>query len=712
MIQRSLFIVTSLALLACVSPAQAQNLDSALLRELNGKAPARQVTPEQRQNLYDQAIKSLLISHDAQHDAASAQALIDLESIYLYASRPGAEPERWAMSNAAVALLVPATPKESRVRLIQILERIGRAESVPVLKQCLADADADIRESARRALQHNPTPDATTVLREALAQAKDAAWKIGLINALGYRKDVGSSQAFLDALNSGDPALAMAGAKALGNIGGDAAITALTGALKASTSPVRPVVLDAYLRCAERLIAEKKNDQAYALYQAMYVPTESSMVRIGALRGMMVASPAKAMPLLVAALNAPEPLMRGAATDLLTEDTSPERMKFILAQLPNTVPDVQVLLLGVVTSAGDASARAVVLSLAGHSDDRVRAAALGALGRVGNAGDIALLAKAASDRPAVAAAAGQGLVRLSGSSINDAIVSALTQADPKAKVLLIGALANRRATVATPALIAALTDKDPSVSQAAVDALRAIGDEKSLAPLISLYVKAEASQRQSIEQAVMRIADRVPDADARFAPLGAALDTATGPSRLALLRLAGMIRGEKAIAALHEARNSSDADVQDAAIRSLAESPDLKAAPELLDIARNAKNERHKILAARGYIRLAGTIADQPAEQLEMYKQILAVAGAAEKKLAVSSVRGMASLEALTVATSCLADSDVREEAGMAVASIGERLARRRTNADAVRASLQKVLDSTPSDRVRAEVQRVLGGLR
>ncbi|MCY2953579.1 MAG: HEAT repeat domain-containing protein [Planctomycetota bacterium] len=712
MIRRFLLVTVCLAWLAFLSPAKAQNLDPALLRELNGKTPARQATPEQLQGLYDQAIKALLISHDGKHDFASAQALIDLDSIYLHASRPGAEPERLAMSKAAMALLAPATPKESRVRLLQILGLIGRAESVPALRQCLADADADMRETARRALQNNPATEATTALRESLAQAKDAAWKTGLINALGYRRDAGSSQAFLDALASDDPTLAAAGAKALGSIGGDAAITALTNALKTSAGTLRPLVLDAYMRCAERLIADKKNDQAYALYQTLNVPAESLMVRIGALRGMMAASPAKAMPLLIAALKAPEPALRSAATGLVAEDAGPERMQLILAQLSTAIPDVQVLLLNVVSSAGDASARAAVLPLTSNTNDRVRAAAFGAMGKVGNVGDVQLLAKAASDQAAVVAAAGQALVRLPGTGVNEAIVSALAQADARTKVLLIGALASRRAASALPALNAALMDADAPVSQAAVEALRAIGDEKSLAALVALYVKVDAAQRLPIEQAIMRIADRISDADARFAPVGAALASAKGPSRAAVLKLAGVIRSDKAIAALREARNSTDADVQDAAIRALADSPDLKAAPELLDIARNSRNDRHRILAVRGYIRLAGTMTGQPAEQLGMYKQILVAAGTAEKKVAISAVRDVESLDALTFVASCVTDPDVQEEAGMAAASIGERLARRRANANAVRASLQKVLDSAPSDRVKAEVQRVLGTLR
>ena len=192
----------------------------------------------------------------------------------------------------------------------------------------------------------------------------------------------------------------------------------------------------------------------------------------------------------------------------------------------------------------------------------------------------------------------------------------------------------------------------------------------ALPPLVAMYAKAVDTQQQPIEQAIVRIATPVSDADARSAAVLTALNSATGSAKLSLLRLAGQIGGDKAIAALHQARTNTDAAVQDAAIRGLADSPDLKAAPDLLDIAKTTKDETHKALALRGYIRLADQFTAQPAEQLNMYKQSLAIAAAAEKRSAISGVGGLSSLEALAVATSCLADADVREQAGMAVVGI------------------------------------------
>jgi HEAT repeat protein len=577
----------------------------------------------------------------------------------------------------------------------------------------------EIRDAARRALQSNTAPEATEPLRAALGKATDNVWKIGLINALGYRKDAGSTQAFVAALNSSDPLLTMAGAKALGNVGGDAAIAALTAALKAPGT-MRPIVLDAYFRCAERLVAEKKNDQAYALYQAMYVPAESLPVRLGALRGMAAASPVRAQPLVTAALKSAESPVRGLAVDLLNENTTPDGMKLILAQLPGVGPDVQAQLLGLVATNGDASARPVVLPLAASDDDAIRIAALGALGKVGNAADVAVLAKAASGRAAVVAAARLGLTRLSGPDINPAMVAALKSGDANVKTLLINALADRKANIAQDAIIANLTDASFSVSAAAVDALRFIGDDKALASLVSLYVKTDPAQRQPIEQGIIRIAARTTDADAKCAAIFATIPAPA--AQPALLRLAGQIGGDKLIANLHQARTSTDAAVQDAAVRALAESPDIKVAPELLDIAKTTKNDTHKVLALRGYIRLGDTLAAQPAEQLTMYKQAMDLAGPAEKRTALAGVGGMRSPDALALAVATLADADVREQAGLAVVSISRGMTsgaggrgRRGGNAASVgtiRAALQKVLDSAPSDRVKADAQSVLQGIQ
>ena len=51
---------------------------------------------------------------------------------------------------------------------------------MPGLAKLLSDEDADVRETARRALENNPSPDAGAALRAAMDKATDAKWKVAL----------------------------------------------------------------------------------------------------------------------------------------------------------------------------------------------------------------------------------------------------------------------------------------------------------------------------------------------------------------------------------------------------------------------------------------------------------------------------------------------------------------------------------------------------
>jgi hypothetical protein len=190
------------------------------------------------------------------------------------------------------------------------------------------------------------------------------------------------------------------------------------------------------------------------------------------------------------------------------------------------------------------------------------------------------------------------------------------------------------------------------------------------------------------------------------------LQSANGPARAILLRAAGQIGGPQVLAALATARTSPDADVRNAAIRALADSPDIGAAAILLEIVRDAAADPvHKVLALRGYIRLADGMSRESALQLSMYRTALELAGPAERKLALAGLGRAISVESMKLAAVYVADPQTREEAGMAAATIAQFLARQPDNAPEIRAAMEKVLAASPSERVNQIVQRVLGRL-
>jgi hypothetical protein len=171
-----------------------------------------------------------------------------------------------------------------------MLQHIGRAECVPAVAALLADKEADVRESARRTLQKNPSEEAGTALRAALDKASDPAWRVAMINAVADRRDAAATAAFLKALGDADADVAIAGARALGKVGGPAAAKALADARKKAADKARPAVVDALLLAADGMVAAGKKDDAAAIYTSLYVPDEPKAIRIAALRGLIAST--------------------------------------------------------------------------------------------------------------------------------------------------------------------------------------------------------------------------------------------------------------------------------------------------------------------------------------------------------------------------------------------------------------------------------------
>jgi hypothetical protein len=140
----------------------------------------------------------------------------------------------------------------------------------------------------------------------------------------------------------------------------------------------------------------------------------------------------------------------------------------------------------------------------------------------------------------------------------------------------------------------------------------------------------------------------------------------------------------------------------------LSDWPTAAPAEDLLKIAQTSKNPVQKTLALRGYIRLAGLESDRPAEEtIKMYMTAMALApGAGEKRMVLSGLSNVKSLEALHIAAEYLADNELKQEAEAAVVKIAESTIRK--NPQETKELLQKVLTGTTNELVREQAQRLL----
>lgn len=626
------------------------------------------------------AVKDLdtLVPDSASDDLQKrANAMKAIEVLAMNAARPGAEAERAAVSQALAAKLVPATPQFARVWLIRQLQLIGKAEVVPVLTGLLDDKELIIRETARRALQYNPSAEAGAALRAALDKAADPAWKIAMINAVSQRKDAAGTAAIAKLAADKDEAIVAAALDGLGTIGTADAAKAIAAVRAGVPEKLKNLAGDDYLRCADQLMKDGQKDAAAAIYQAIYVPTETVSLRLAALRGLVLTKGAAAIPMIGEVLAGKEDAMKAVALSFVQEVPGADATAAIVALLPKVAAGDQAIIIAALGRRGDAAGKAAVLNAAKNADAGIRTAAYTAIGTLGGAAEVSLLAGAAAKAEgAEADAARLALVQMSGPDINGALAAAVAKGDPKARAEAIKAAAARKAAEAAPAVLAATGDADAAVRLEAVKAMENLGTEQSLPALIAILGKAQvAADQDAGEKSLLAICARATNKDAALQAVLGALPGAKMPARGSLIKALGKLGGPKALAAVKAALRDADAAAHEAAVRSLADWPDMAAAPDLLAVAKADTKETNQVLALRGYLRLAGLPERTTEERVSMCREALACTKRADvKRLILGVLAEASSLEALAMACPMIEDSALKNEAAVAVAKIAKSL--------------------------------------
>jgi len=396
-----------------------------------------------------------------------------------------------------------------------------------------------------------------------------------------------------------------------------AAITALgeigtSSAARALDSlPPSVAVSRARLACAARL-------QSAAMFQALLDDVrQPSFIRAAALVGLNSA------PVALKYLQGDDAALKAAAIRaFVTGDAVFQRN--VVAQLPALTPAAQVAVLVALADLPAVPARADILrTLDATKDDAVRSAALEALVTHGEADDVPMLLKCG---------AVSVLERMRNPRVNNALVERVKSADPT-----VVALVGKRRIVAALPLLAELVTKN----EAAGDAIAAIC--------------GRAEDRPTCAAALLAVRAETPAA------------------KMAILRLLPRVRTAEALAAVYQATKDSDAQVSEAAVRALADWPEVTAAVPLLEVARTTKEPKLAVIALRGCTRLAGGRDAAVTDRLQWFRGILETAQRPdEKRLALAGMAGLGVIEALDVLQLYLKDETVARDAATAIVRLAK----------------------------------------
>lgn len=645
-----------------------------LMRELKGETPAVSRTPGQWREAHAKALAAFLSDMAGKDVKVQEQAQRTWQTICWRAGRPGAEAERASLCGAMAEALGKPVGKPAKLWLLKQLEYIGRGEAVEALAGMIANPDALLRESGRRALVRNPDPVAAAKLREALAAAQDPAWTVALINALAARRDSGSLPLLAERLAAANSDVARAAAHGLGRIGGSQAADALA---KATGDPtVQRAVCNAIFTCADDMLAGGRREEAARIYERIYTASGPLHVRIAALQGLLAAREAKAVPLIMKVLSDGAPALQAAATRFIRELPNADTTKALAAALPKFAPAGQALLLDALADRGDPAARPAAVAATASPEPQVRTAALRALAQLGDGSTVPLLAKAAAEKGPAADAARTSLRRLHAQGVDPAIIAASRQGPTPVRVELIRCMIDRRCTGAVPALVDMARDPSQPVRLESLKALDVLAGEAALPSLVEWVLRSpKGREREAAVKATASTCRRVDKPRRGVAPILAAMAGAEGEARGALLSILGRVGGPQALAAVRADLSDKRSDVHDAALRAMAGWPDAAALGGLLTIARDTDDPVHNVLALRGCVRLAGLPSGRPpSETVEFYRQTMAAARRPEeRKLVLAAVGKVGDLAALDLARSCLSDDAIKAEAAIAMLQVAER---------------------------------------
>ena len=514
------------------------------------------------------------------------------------------EESRAACEDKLLTFLGSTPNLDARLAVCRELRLIGSDKSAAALGKMLLQPETT--DLARYALEKIPGAAADKALLDALNTAPGEA-KIGIISSLGNRKSAESVKALAVLLTDPEPAVASASAIALGRIGGKEAAAALSGVYDKAQGAFRSEIASSLLRCAEEFLPLRDYASANGIFEKILNPQPPLVpvvLRQTALKGKIrAAEKDAARALILDTLTRGPQEMHEPAIGLVPTVFKDDDIGPVCALLPKLPEASQVqLLAALAVYPKDAVRPAVLLAAAKSASPDVRIAALRGLAKVGDASTVLLLAeRAAGSKGREQLAARTSLWTLAGKDVDEAVLFwLLASPNDSVKNEFIQAAGERRISAAKANLMSLAASGSPANSLEAARALRATASASDIPALLEVLFGRKTSRlRRRLENSIGALAREIGDPDSRAKDVEALLAPAPDsksapvtdiPRRSLLYRTLGKIGDDSSLPLIRAALKDPDAQIQDAAIRALADWPNSTPREDVLEIVKSTQN--------------------------------------------------------------------------------------------------------------------------
>jgi len=608
-----------------------------------------------------------------------------------------------------ISVIKSDAPHKEKADACRRLAIIGTKDAVAPLAELLADEK--LSHMARYALEPIPDPAVDKALRDALGKLKGGPL-VGVIGSIGVRGDATAVAALKEKLLDSDPQISQATARALGSIGTLDAAKALQRALPDVQKGNQLVMCEGLFRCAEVLAAKDLRGDAVAIYDLLLSSEVPHQVRGGALRGAILTRPQKdGLKLLRRNLLSEDWILFSAAVQTSQELPGSKVTKVLTAKLKKLPADNQILVIQTLGMRGDPAALETIFALAVRSPKPVRLAAVRALPEIADSSAVPVLVDLLDDADGeISKTAQECLAALPGPEADAAVMKLLNSNVTGQRLISLELIGRRRMVTSIEALLKATRDGNAKVRQGALRKVGELGGPAELPVLLNLLMNLKTSQDlNAAEQALRSICVQLDDRQSCTGKLISLLPQAGPAQKSALLGVLRTLGGTDALQAVREALNDSDEEVHSAAIRALCAWKNAEAAPDLLRLAQTGANPKDKTLCLRAYLSMASRPNILLDDRLSMCRKgDELVQQDEEKRLLLAALGGIESVDALVMIVPYLNQSAVRDVAGTACVSVGEKIVKQKPNE--VAKAMKKVIKAVDNKDIKKKKKKILAG--
>jgi len=488
------------------------------------------------------------------------------------------------------ALATPEATSEGKAFLCRMLQRVGTDKCIPAVTGLLSDEV--LADYAVAVLERIGTPAATTALRQALDTAPVKV-KFGLLGSLGVLRDAAAVKPIAKLAADPNPVMALAAIRALGKIGGEAAVNEIES-LTAPESLQRS--------CRESLIEAAKSlpaKQAGDVY-AKILPANDPVSNAGALAGLLRVDPAQGIAMIKVRLKENDAKTLAGVLTLIALNQGGDALIQSVGSVLNDVPsDLKARMILALGASRNPLALPYVSANLPDANAAIREATIEALGEIGTAAQLKPLL-AIEDSNVLKAVA-----QMTDPAVNGALLEMLKDASLTRPA--IAALVSRNATEAVPRLLDLTGSAQAEIRSDAWQALKALADENNIQALVkTAFAVTDAKDFPLAVAAVKNVCALAVHRDNCFAPVLAAYEGGAEPLKQAILEIAAKAGTAEALELEKKTIHSDNPVLASTAIKALAGWPDKSVAPFLLDLAGKAAQDSDKLIALRAYIQIAG----------------------------------------------------------------------------------------------------------